>query len=57
MEEPEIRIKPNTGIGRDLTIMSVEELERSQRGRAGPIVTAGNPGGRQPGPVPGDGAI
>ena len=27
MEEPEIRIKPNTGIGRDLSIMSVAELE------------------------------
>jgi uncharacterized small protein (DUF1192 family) len=27
MEEPEIRIKPNTGIGRDLTVMSVAELE------------------------------
>ena len=26
MEEPEIRIKPNTGIGRDLSVMSVEEL-------------------------------
>ena len=27
MEEPEIRIKANTGIGRDLSIMSVAELE------------------------------
>jgi uncharacterized small protein (DUF1192 family) len=28
MEEPEIRIKPKTGIGRDLHVMSVAELER-----------------------------
>ena len=28
MEEPEIRIRPNTGIGRDLATMSVAELER-----------------------------
>jgi uncharacterized small protein (DUF1192 family) len=28
MEEPEIRVKPQTGIGRDLYQMSVEELER-----------------------------
>ena len=27
MEEPEIRIKQNTGLGRDVTIMSVAELE------------------------------
>ncbi|MFO1074750.1 MAG: DUF1192 domain-containing protein [Geminicoccaceae bacterium] len=27
MEEPEIRIKQNTGIGRDLSVMSVAELE------------------------------
>ena len=27
MEEPEVRIKPQTGIGRDLSIMSVAELE------------------------------
>ena len=27
MEEPEIRIRPNTGIGRDLSVMSVAELE------------------------------
>ncbi len=27
MEEPEIRIRPNTGLGRDLTLMSVAELE------------------------------
>ncbi|HEX6012130.1 MAG TPA: DUF1192 domain-containing protein [Geminicoccaceae bacterium] len=28
MDEPEIRIKPKTGIGRDLYVLSVEELER-----------------------------
>ena len=39
------------------TVRWILELARSQRGRAGPIVTAGNPGGRQPGPVPSDGAI
>ena len=38
MEEPEIRIKPNTGLGRDLTIMSVEELERFIRELEGEIV-------------------
>jgi uncharacterized small protein (DUF1192 family) len=27
MDEPEIRIKPKTGIGRDLHVMSVAELE------------------------------
>jgi uncharacterized small protein (DUF1192 family) len=40
MEEPEIRIKPNTGIGRDLTIMSVEELERFITALEGEIVRA-----------------
>jgi uncharacterized small protein (DUF1192 family) len=28
MEEPEVRIKPQTGIGRDLYNMSVAELEQ-----------------------------
>ena len=28
MEEPDIRIRPNTCIGRDLAVMSVAELDR-----------------------------
>lgn len=38
MEEPEIRIKPNTGIGRDLSVLSVDELQRFIRELEGEIV-------------------
>lgn len=39
------------------TVRWILEHARALRGRPGPIVTVANPGGRQPGPVPGDGAI
>ena len=38
MEEPEIRIKPNTGIGRDLSVLSVDELQRFIQELEGEIV-------------------
>jgi ADP-ribose pyrophosphatase YjhB (NUDIX family) len=39
------------------TVRWILELAHGLRGRAGPIVTASNPGGRQPGPLAGEGAI
>lgn len=38
MEEPEIRIKPNTGLGRDLSVLSVDELQRFIQELEGEIV-------------------
>ena len=39
------------------TVRWILERAGAVRGQAGPLVTVGNPGGRQPGPVPGEGGI
>jgi ADP-ribose pyrophosphatase YjhB (NUDIX family) len=39
------------------TVRWILEHARGQLGQAGPLVTVGNPGGRQPGPVAGEGGI
>ena len=39
------------------TVRWILEHARALRGQAGPLVTVGNPGGRQPGPVSGAGGL